>query len=191
MNTVSRIIIKFTVPPVFATVLLCALLIARPEYVGEPWRVVLGIFFLAVIPVLAYPLQRFIPHFKNGGRKAQRTLAMIFSFIGYLGGTVVAFITSAPEKLKLIFLEYLLCGVFVIILNKVVHIKASGHACGVVGPVMMLAYLRVFVPAIICAALILPVYIASVRTKQHTVGQLIWGSAIPFAALLILLVIPF
>ena len=187
MNVASRIIRRFTVPPVFAILLLLTVYIARPEYVGAWWYIPLGVFFLAILPTLAYPMQRIIPVFKNGGRSAQRTLAMIFSFFGYLGGAIVSALTSAPAKLKLIFFEYLVCGILMIVFNKLLHIKASGHACGVVGPVMMLGYLRFFVPAIVGAALIVPVYVSSIKTKQHTVGQLIVGSAIPFIALIILL----
>lgn len=179
MNTASKIIRRFTVPPVFAALLMTVVYISHPDYFGAFWQLPVSILFLSVLPTLAYPLQRFIPRFKNGGRKAQRTLAMIFSFIGYLGGTALSFITAAPAKLKLIFLEYLLCGVLMIILNKLCGIKASGHACGVVGPVLMLGYLKLFIPAVICAALVVPVYVSSVRAKHHTVGQLVVGSAIP------------
>ncbi|MBQ9117256.1 MAG: hypothetical protein IJY04_09550 [Clostridia bacterium] len=191
MKAVSKFIRRFTVPPVFAVALLLTVYVARPEYVGEWWLILVGVFFLAILPTLAYPMQKLIPHFKDGGRKAQRTLAMIFSFFGYLGGAIVSAVASAPAKLKLIFFEYLVCGVLMIVLNKLLHIKASGHACGVVGPVMMLAFLRIFIPAIVGAALIVPVYVSSVKTKQHTVGQLIWGSAIPFIALAILLLLGF
>lgn len=188
MNTVSRLIRRFTVPPVFAAMLLTVVYISHPEYFGAFWLLPIGILFLSVLPTLAYPMQRVIPHFKNGGRKAQRTLAMIFSFLGYLGGTAVAYISEAPAKLKMIFLEYLLCGISMIVLNKLLRLKASGHACGVVGPVFMSAYLRLFAFAIVCAALIIPVYVSSVKTKQHTVSQLVIGSAIPAVNLLLLTV---
>ena len=186
MYALSKIVRRFTVPPVFAILLMTAVYITHPEYIGAFWQLPVSILFLAVLPTLAYPLQRFIPHFKDGGRKAQRTLAMIFSFLGYLGGTVLSFITAAPAKLKLIFFEYLLCGILMIVLNKLLHIKASGHACGVVGPVLMLFYLGIIVPAVICAALVIPVYVSSVKTKQHTVCQLVVGSLIPAVNLAIL-----
>ena len=179
MNTVSKIIRRFTVPPIFAVLLMTTVYMTHPDYFGAFWQLPVSILFLAILPTLAYPLQRFIPHFKDGGRKAQRTLAMIFSFLGYLGGTALSFITQAPSKLKLIFLEYLLCGILMIVLNKLFRIKASGHACGVVGPVLMLAYLGLIIPALICAALVVPVYVSSVKNKHHTIGQLIAGSIIP------------
>lgn len=54
---------------------------------------------------------------------------MIFSAVGYLLGTLVAFITDVPVELKIIYLEYLLCGIAMLVLNKVFKLKASGHAC--------------------------------------------------------------
>lgn len=183
MNKLSKLIRRFTVPPVFAAALLITIYVAFPHYYGNAWHLIGGLAFLTVLPTLAYPLQRLFPHFKDRGREGQRSLAMIFSFLGYLCGTLLAFLTSAPLELKVIFLEYLLCGVGILLLNKVFKIKASGHACGVVGPVILLLYFELYIPALIGTALIVPVYISSVRTKQHTISQLIVGSTIPAVVL--------
>ena len=112
---------------------------------------------------------------------------MIFSFAGYLLGTLTAFVFFAPIELKIIYLEYLLCGIGMLLLNKVFKIKASGHACGIVGPVLLFLYFGLYIPAIIGTALILPVYISSVRTKQHSLPQLIGGSTIPVVVLLLII----
>ncbi len=185
MNKISKIIRRFTVPPVFAAALLITVYIVFPHYYGNIWQLLGGIFFLSVLPTLAYPLQKYFAHFKDRGREGQRSLAMIFSFVGYLLGTIIAFAFSAPVQLKIIYLEYLLCGVGMLLLNKVFKIKASGHACGIVGPVILLLYFGLYIPAIIGTALIVPVYISSIRTKQHTASQLIVGSIIPAVVLCI------
>ena len=131
----------------------------------------------------ARTLQKFIPHFKNKGRDGQRSLAMSFSAVGYLLGTPTAFLTGAPAELKILYLEYLLCGIAMLVLNKVFKRKASGHACGIVGPVLMMLYFRMFIPAVAGMFLILPVYVSSLKTKRHTGPQLLGGSLIPMAAL--------
>lgn len=131
----------------------------------------------------ARTLQKFIPHFRDKGRDGQRSLAMIFSAVGYLLGTLTAFLTGAPIELKILYLEYLLCGVAMLVLNKVFKLKASGHACGIVGPVLMMLYFRMFIPAVAGMFLILPVYVSSLKTKRHTGPQLLGGSLIPLAAL--------
>lgn len=190
MRKVSSAIRKITIPPVFAVLLLVAVYGAYSHCFSTIWQLIGGIVFLAVLPTFAYPLQKYFPHFKNRGREGQRTLAMLFSFAGYVLGTLTAFAANAPQQLKIIFIEYLLCGVSMLLFNKVFHLKASGHACGIVGPVILLVYFGLYIPAMIGAVLIVPVYIASIRTKQHTAAQLVGGSVIPAAVLgLILLVL--
>ncbi|MBE6564616.1 MAG: hypothetical protein E7655_05040 [Ruminococcaceae bacterium] len=186
MNAISKLIRRFTIPPVFAALLLLVVYAAFPQDNGGIGHLLCGIFFLSVLPALAYPLQKHFAHFKDRGREGQRSLAMIFSFVGYLLGTVVSFVLSAPVRLKLLYCEYLLCGVGMLLLNKVFAVKASGHACGVVGPVIMLFYFGLYLPALIGIACILPVYVSSVKTKSHTVRQLVIGSAIPAVVLALL-----
>ena len=179
MSALSRMIRRFTVPPVFAAGLLITVYAFYPRYYGSVWHLIAGLFFLALLPTLAYPLQKYIPHFKDRGREGQRTLAMIFSFSGYFLGTLVTLLSRAPAKLLSIYLAYLLCGIGVLLLNKLIRIKASGHACGIVGPILMLLYFDLTVPAILGMMLVIPVYVASLQTKQHTAPQLLSGSAIP------------
>ncbi len=189
MNKISLVIRKITVPPVFAATLLIIAYVMHPSYFGSLWHLFGGLFFLCGLPLLAYPLQRFIPHFKDKGRDGQRSLAMIFSAVGYLIGTLVSFIAQAPFQLKVIYLEYLLCGISMLVINKVFKLKASGHACGVVGPVFMMIYFGMYIPAAVCTLLIIPVYVSSIRTKRHTAWQLIGGGAIPLAMLCVIYLI--
>lgn len=185
MNKISIIIRKLTVPPVFAIVLLCSIYFLKSESVGSVWQLLIACVFLAGLPLLAYPLQKYIPHFKDKGRDGQRNLAMLFSFVGYLLGTLITMWQDAPVELKIIYLEYLFCGISKLVLNKVFKIKASGHACGVIGPMIMMVYLGFYVPAAICALFAIPVYISSIKTKRHTPMQLLVGAVIPLAMLII------
>ena len=179
MDRVFKTIRKVTIPPVFAALFLSLVYLTYPAYFGSPMHWIGAVFFLAVLPTLAYPLQKYLPKYKNRGREGQRSLAILFSIAGYLLGTAASFVCSAPAELQFIYVEYLLSGIGMLLLNKGFHIKASGHACGIVGPVMMCLYFGLYLPALIGAMLILPVYISSVRTGQHTVPQLFGGSTIP------------
>lgn len=179
----SRFIRKITVPPVFAALLLLILYVASPEAIGGPWQLAGGMVFLALLPLAAYPLQPYLPRFRNKGRDGQRTLAMLFSALGYLLGIVTAYATDAPQPLKIVYWEYLLCGVAMLLINKLFRLKASGHACGIVGPVLMLAYFEKYIHALIGALMVIPVFIASLKTKRHTFEQLLGGSAIPAVVL--------
>ena len=173
----------------FAAAVSAVIYVLHPDYFGSAWHFLGTILFLCVLPTLAYPLQKYIPKYKDRGREGQRTLAMLFSFVGYLFGTLSAYILAAPTELKIIYLEYLFCGIGMLVLNKIFKIKASGHACGIVGPVILLVYFGAYIPALIGAALILPVFISSVKTKQHTAPQLICGSIIPAVMLAIIAII--
>ncbi len=183
MNKIFLFIRKITVPPTFAATLLILGFVICPEYFGSAWNLISGLVFICVLPLLAYPLQKYIPRFKDKGRAGQRSLAMIFSAVGYLLGTLIAFLTKAPTEYKIICMEYLLCGIAMLVLNKVFKLKASGHACGIVGPVLMMIYFKMFIPAAVCSLLIIPVFISSVKTKQHTAWQLVGGGFIPLVVL--------
>ncbi len=183
MKKLGFIIRRVTIPPVFAVALLTVLYICNPSFFKGAFSLAMGIVFLAVLPTLAYPLQKYVPHFKDKGREGQRTLAMIFSFVGYVSGVALAYALSVPKELKLLFLEYLLCGILMLVFNKLLKIRASGHSCGIVGPVLLFIYFGLYIPAIIGSALIIIVYITSVITKRHTISELIFGSLIPAAVL--------
>ena len=185
MNKFFHAIRAVTAPHIFALLLLSLLYVLHPSYFGSIWMLIAGIFCLTVLPILAYPLQRFIPPFKDKGRDGQRTLAMIFSAFGYVCGVTVAFIFGAPRELKMVFVEYLLCGISILVSSKVFKKKASGHACGVVGPVAMLIYLGLYIPAAVGAVLTLPVYVSSLKPRRHTAMEVLLGSIIPVAMLLI------
>ena len=187
MQKFYKIVRVATVPPLMASALFIILgAFSRLDWVDS----LLGIFFIGILPILAYPLQRFIPYYKDKGRDGQRNLAMVFSVSGYIIGCVLALIFNAPNMVILIYLDYLLSGVLLTLFNKLFHLKASGHACGIVGPIAMLVYSGLYIPAAIGAVLTVFVFISSIKMKRHTLLQLLGGSAITIAALLILL-IPF
>lgn len=179
MQALFKIIRRFTVPPVFAATLLVTVFLVFPEYYGSPLHLVGGLFFLSLLPTLAYPLQKYIPRFRDRGREGQRSLAMLFSFSGYLLGMALSLLTRAPRPLLALYLAYLLCGIGMLVLNKLLGIKASGHACGIVGPIILLYYFGLALPATIGLLLVIPVFISSIQTKQHTAPQLAYGSMIP------------
>ena len=185
MNKLFLAIRSITAPHIFAFLILTLLYALRPEYFGSVWFLVVGIVTLTILPLLAYPLQRFIPKFKDKGRAGQRKLAIIFSALGYLLGSVTVIALGAPTELKMLFVEYLLCGISILVSDKVFKFKSSGHACGIVGPVAMLVYLGLYIPAAVAAVITVPVYISSIKTKQHTPLQLAVGSIIPIAMLAI------
>ena len=67
--------------------------------------------------------------------------------------------------------------------------KISGHACGMIGPVMLFIYFKLYIMAMIGLFIAVIVYISSIKMKRHTFYQLLGGSLVPIIAILILILI--
>lgn len=142
------------------------------------------VLFLTVLPLLAYPIQPIVPGFRGKGRDGQRHLAILMAVLGYIGAAIYAFAAKAPAGLRIVSLSYLFSGLLVAIFNKFFHIKASGHACGVAGPVAILVYFCGWW-ALLGILLIVPVFWASLRMKRHTLPQLCVGAVLSVVSVLI------
>ena len=187
MKRTAAIFRKIARPPIFAAAFLLVLYATDEAIFGSVWQLLFGIFALGVLPILGYPLQKYIPPFKDRGREGQRSLAMLFCFGGYLLGTLWAVFTQAPAPLLMTYLCYLSCGIGMLVFNKLFRLKASGHACGIMGPVFaLLIYFRLYLFAAIGGVLALAVFASSVCTGEHTKGQLLGGSAIALVCISVL-----
>lgn len=186
MKKIFMVIRKITVPPIFAMAFLIVIYFMKPYIFTSVGQLICGIFFLGILPLLGYPLQKYIPYFKEKGREGQRSLAMIFSVAGYLLGTFIVFIKRASSELCIIYLEYLFSGIIMLLFNRVFHLKASGHACGITAPVLFSVYFSMFIPAVIGGLLVIPVLVSSIQTKRHTMPQLLGGCMISAVCLVII-----
>jgi hypothetical protein len=188
MLKAAKTIRVLTVAPMMALVMLLVLYVRDFPLFGSPAAFVLLLLFLVVFPLLAYPMQPLIKKYKDKGREGQRALAMDFAVAGYIGGCLSAVLLHAPKSVWIIYLSYLLSGILVMLLNKLLHFRASGHACGVTGPFAILVYfgqplgfLGIPLLAVVC--------LSSLRMKRHTAWQLLGGTVIPVAALAIAVMI--
>ena len=185
MDKLSRWIRVATAAPILAGCMLVVLYCCRPERIGGAPPLQWGLLCLTVLPLLAYPLQRYIPGFRGRGREGQRSLAMVFAVIGYLLGCVGNALLRGTRAMWIVYTEYLLSGLLLLAVNKLIGKKASGHACGAAGPVALLCYFGV--PALLPGAVLLVlVWWASLHTGRHTSAQLAGGTAVPLAALLLI-----
>lgn len=185
---IYKVIRIVTVAPVMAFAALSVLFVCDGSVFRGTADYITAVLLLVAVPLLAYPLQPIIPGFKDKGRDGQRRLAIVMAVVGYIFGILAAFITHASKGLKLIYMVYFISGVMILLFNKVLKIKASGHACGVAGP---LAYLAYFLGAyaLIGLPVMALVYLASLKMKRHKLSELLTGSVIPCAALGISLII--
>jgi len=179
---IAKIIRVITVPPVMALAAFTAFLFCNGFY-KNIWEFVAAAGFIALFPILAYPLSMVIPPFK--GREGQRNLAFIMCNLGYIFGVIYAIVFSAGKPVTVMLITYLLSGSTLLLVNKIFRFKASGHGCGLMGPLAALVYfvdIRILPFGIALFALALW---SSVVMKRHTLSQFIVGSAIPVVWLIV------
>ena len=166
-----------------------SLFLTVDDFYSSIWEYVAAVCFIALLPIAAYPLQLIIPPFKHRGREGQRALAFVMCNLGYVLSVVYAIIFSAGRPILTMFLTYLLSGATLLAVNKLFRFKASGHSCGLVGPLAALAY---FVgPALLAVGIPLTAaaLVSSVYMKRHTVMQFIVGGIIPVVWLIVCILI--
>jgi hypothetical protein len=171
-----------TIPPIMALIMLITIYVFRPLIFGNLLNFLLSVVFLVLFPILAYPLQRFIPKYKNEGRDGQRSLAIILSNAGYILGVIVAIPSAFLKERLIIHLTYFFSGLLILVFNKVLKIRASGHACGATGPIVVLIYF--FGSSALWSLFLLAgIYWASLTIKRHTKLDLLLGTSLPIVAL--------
>lgn len=181
----GKAIRALSVPPLMASVLLVTLFVLRPYTYLTTLDFIMALVFLAVLPLLAYPLSYIIPSIRKKSRSGQRNLAFALCALGYLGALIYAYLIPVSQALLFVFLTYAISVAFLLLLNKVIKVKASGHACSVVGPLIMLVYLIGWPAVIPCTLAVGLVAWSSVYTESHSLAELLAGGMCAALAFLI------
>lgn len=181
----AKIIRVTTVPPVMALVLAIILFIGKAFTLASLLRMAACV---AGFPLLAYILCWSIPALRKKGRPFERSVAIAFSVAGYAAGTLFCIFGSGTREELIVFLSYLISGALIAVFSALFHFKASGHAAGVAGPVMMLTvtFGPIYLLGYLFSAL---VFWSSIRLKRHTLAQLLVGGAFSSIAVLALSVV--
>lgn len=137
----AKTIRVLSVPPVMVTALILILYRQDRLIFRNTSDVVVPIVFLGFVPVLAYPLQHLIPALRQNGRETQRKLAFLLNMIGYTLALIWAVSNPVSPQMLLLCLTYFFSVVLLTLCNKALHVHASGHACSVTGPLLLLIYL--------------------------------------------------
>ena len=175
MTKLAKSVRFLTVPPLVVGVLL-TFLYAFGNVFSSFLEASLSFLFLAAAPVLAYPFAALVPALRRQGREGMRNMAFLFSAVGYAAGLAVSLVLGS---IGMRFLFFVYFGSFLLLafLNKGVHLRASGHACSVMGPVLLSAFYFGPIPAV-CGILCWGgVLWASVYAKRHTLKEFLLGSA--------------
>ena len=176
LYVLAKIIRVITVPPVMVGTLIILLSTFRSDVFSDLNQSLITLLFLAVVPMLAYPLSAIIPSIHKKGREGQRNLAFLLSVIGYSGGLLYAFAAQVSKSLMIVYGTYFLSVLVLSFMNKILKVRASGHACSIAGPIGLVCYLLPPVCILYALGLYITIFWASVHMGRHTVKEFIWGS---------------
>lgn len=180
----AKLVRIITVPPLMALALLVILRFFSEEKVYSGCDFLLSVVFFVILPLLAYLVSYISPKIRKKGREGQRNLAFAFNILGYTCALVYAALANVSDALMLIYLTYFLSVVILTVFNKALHIRASGHACSIFGPLVLLVYFMGVKFAIPCIIVFALVCFASLQIGRHSLKELILGalsSVIAFA----------
>lgn len=184
-NALAKVLRVLSIPPVLALCLLLALFYGVPGFFATRAHFFVAVACLTVVPTLAYPVSWLIRKGPEERRKAQRWLAIFFTMAGYAFVAVYALCDHATNRELVLYLTYAISVLLIALTSLTKKWRASGHACGIAGPVVAASYM--ISPWCLFAFLLLPfVFWSSLRLKRHRVGELVLGSLIPVVAFLIL-----
>lgn len=186
----AKIIRIVSVPPFMFLFFLCVLLMKKSNIFINIYEVVFIYFLIGVIPLLAYPLSNIVKMFSDQGREGQRELAFIFTLVGYTLAAMFSYFNNSSLDVQLITYSYCLSVYILTLFNKFFHIRASGHACSFIAPIIFSIIFFGYRYLIIGILLSIFIIWASLYLKRHTVKELITGALISiFSILFIYLVI--
>ena len=181
----AKLLRILTVPPIMALLLVTTLyLTLGTEAFAAPIRYFEAVFALVLLPVAPYLICAVIPSLRRKGRKLERSLAIVFSLLGYTMGTLFALLGGGTRVEIIVYLTYLISGALMGLLSFVFRFRASGHTCGAAGPFAMLTY-ALSPWWLVGYAVLIPIFISSIKLGRHTVSQLFAGGVVSVGALFI------
>ncbi len=181
----AGIIRIITVPPVMALILFVVLFRFKDNVFVRTSDFVAGTLLLVIVPVLAYPLQMVIPSLRKEGRDGQRKLAFIISLLSYTGMLLYGIMEQVSRNMFILCLTYFLTVLLLTICNKLLHIKASGHAASCTSPLVFFVYYFSWPLLLPCLFVFLVILWASRTTKRHTNQEFLIGAFLCILSFLI------
>lgn len=176
-NMLAKGVRVLTVPPILITGMLITLTVSLDNFCSSAAEMTLAIVLLGLVPILAYPIQKLLPS-KGEVREEQRNMAFVLTFTGYLTALICSIVGNCGRQLQYIIISYFISMSLLVFFNKVLHVRASGHACSVTGTLYFLSFFlgaRAIIPCIGIAA---AVVWSSLRLKRHTIQEIFWGAAV-------------
>ena len=175
LTKIAKAIRVLTIPPLMVAALLSVLFFCDDVFptVGD---YLLSMLFLAIVPVMAYPLQRVVPAWRRGGRRTERKLAFVISIFSYGAAVACSVARDAVPNLLFISVVYFASVLILTLFNTLTPWRASGHACSIAGPILLICLFVGWYAIPIGAVLYVASFWASVYMKRHTVREFLLGT---------------
>lgn len=178
---VAYIIRIITIPPVMTSVLILLYALYSSIF-SSAWNIAEMFLFLVLIPISAYPVCRIIPGLHAGGRNTQRKIAFCFSGAGYLIAVLTGILFHRSSGMIFLYLTYMLSLIILAAVNQFLGVKASGHACSIIWPILFGSYYFWPFGAVVGVLIYGVAMWASVKTKRHTAVEYLTGSFVCIAS---------
>lgn len=130
----AKLIRRLTDPPFLGTAFALTLGAVRGDLFSGPWERFLLVLFLGILPAPAYIL-------RPSGSRIRRLLPFLVTFASYLSAALWAQFAGLKPELMLVCRTYFFSVALLTWFNLLLHTNASGHVCGIVGPLVLLMYL--------------------------------------------------
>lgn len=174
-----------TIPPFMITGLFFILWNTKRDVFQNQSQFLWSVFFLGIMPVLAYIIHFAVPQLREKGRTLQRNMAFGFTFAGYLMAVIYCICINVSSELKTIYCIYFLAVIILSITNFKFKKKASGHACSTVTPIIILFLNSQVLGGLLFLMIgVLSVW-SSLYLKRHLSKELVWGGCCSIIATLI------
>ncbi|NBG88434.1 hypothetical protein [Isachenkonia alkalipeptolytica] len=184
-NKLALGISVITVVPMVALLTIMSIyLIDFSFYNKQEFWVIWSIVFLVIVPSSAYAIKYLVPKFRTKGRTWERNLAFVTGVTGQVLGFLGTLYLQAPQGVKALFMVYLVAGILLSVTNFIIGKKASGHACGVSGPITLITFVFGFKAGLVF--LVMPlVFWSRLKLKRHDISELLLGTVIGITATII------
>lgn len=177
----ARAVRVVSVPPVMAAIFFFILYRCRPDVMATETQFLVALGCISLAPLPAYPLSWAL----EMGREAQRSLAMYLSAAAYAAAFAYSMAAPSPFDYRLICCTYVLSVALLLVFNKGLGLRSSGHACSVTGPIAFMCFIFGVRLIPVCALVYALVLWASLHTRRHTLSEYLWGSACSLLAYLL------
>ena len=185
-KSLAKIVRIISIPPIVSSSLLAILFVKTKNIFTDICDFVVSVFCVGILPLLSYFFHSIIPILRKTGRDGQRKLAFVFSGIGYIVFNLYSNLKSSCTLfLKQISTTYLISFFILVLFNKFLRFKMSGHAASISAPIIFLVYHLGALSCIPCSILFLLVFWASIKTKRHNVFQFLFGGICSFVSFLL------